>query len=66
MPFGLCNAPVTFERYVNGNRVDGSILGHLFSISMVFVREFVSRFGVPLQLHSDEERNFESVLFKTL
>ena len=30
---------------------------------MVFVREFVSRFGVPLQLHSDQGRNFESVLF---
>ena len=30
---------------------------------MVFVREFVSRFGVPLQLHSDQGRNFESALF---
>ena len=33
------------------------------TIAMVFVREFVSRFGVPLQLHSDQGRNFESVLF---
>ena len=33
------------------------------TIAMVFVREFVSRFGVHLQLHSDQGRNFESVLF---
>ena len=32
-------------------------------IAMVFVQKFVSRFGVPLQLHSDQGRNFESVLF---
>ena len=29
----------------------------------VFVREFVSRKGVPMIIHSDQGRNFESKLF---
>ncbi len=29
----------------------------------VLVREFVSRFGVPLYLHSDQGRNFEAAVF---
>lgn len=33
------------------------------TVADVFVREFVSRFGVPLQLHTDLGRNFESVVF---
>ena len=36
------------------------------TIATVFVREFVSHFGVPLQLHSDQGRNFESVLFNDI
>lgn len=30
------------------------------------VYEFISRFGCPLELHSDQGRNFESTLFKTV
>ena len=36
------------------------------TVAEVFVREFVSRFGVLLQLHSDQGRNFESVLFSEM
>ena len=36
------------------------------TVAEVFVREFVSHFGVPLQLHSDQGRNFESVLFNEM
>ena len=36
------------------------------TVAEVFVREFVSCFGVPLQLHSDQGRNFESVLFSEM
>ncbi|XP_038154197.1 uncharacterized protein LOC119791901 [Cyprinodon tularosa] len=30
------------------------------------VYDFISRFGCPLELHSDQGRNFESTLFKTV
>ncbi len=33
------------------------------TVAEVFVREFVSRFGVPLQLHSDQGRNFENARY---
>ena len=33
------------------------------TVAMVFVGEFVSHFGVPLQIHFDQGRNFKSVLF---
>lgn len=33
------------------------------TVAMVFVRQFISRFGVPLQLRSDQGGSFESVLF---
>lgn len=36
------------------------------TIADVMVKEFVSRFGVPLELHSDQGRNFESELFQNL
>ena len=32
----------------------------------VIVKEFVSRFGVPCQLHSDQGRNFEAELFQKM
>jgi transposase InsO family protein len=32
-------------------------------VAEVLVKEFVSRFGVPMQLHSDQGRNFESAVF---
>lgn len=34
------------------------------TVARVFVEQFVTRFGVPLQLHTDQGRNFESSLFK--
>ena len=34
------------------------------TVARVFVEQFVTRFGVPLQLHTDQSRNFESSLFK--
>ena len=33
------------------------------TVAEVLVTEFVSRFGVPLELHSDQGRNFESAVF---
>ena len=33
------------------------------TIADVLVKEFVCRFGVPLSIHSDQGRNFESALF---
>lgn len=36
------------------------------TITRVIVNEFISRFGVPLQLHSDQGRSFEAKLFKDL
>jgi transposase InsO family protein len=34
------------------------------TLADILVGEFVSRFGVPLELHSDQGRNFESKLFQ--
>ena len=36
------------------------------TVARVFVDEFVSRFGAPLQVHSDQGRNFESNVFKQM
>ena len=36
------------------------------TVANVVVREFISRFGVPRQLHSDQGRNFESKLFQEM
>lgn len=36
------------------------------TIVNVFVDQFVCRFGVPLQVHTDQGRNFESALFKQM
>ncbi|KFM74553.1 hypothetical protein X975_11434, partial [Stegodyphus mimosarum] len=30
------------------------------------IQHWISRFGVPLQLHSDQERNFTSAIIKQL
>ena len=32
-------------------------------VAEVLVKEFISRFGVPMQMHSDQGRNFESAVF---
>ena len=34
------------------------------TVAHLLVTEVISRFGVPLQIHTDQGRNFESVLFK--
>lgn len=34
------------------------------TLADVLVKEFIGRFGVPLELHSDQGRNFESKLFQ--
>ncbi|GFY02197.1 retrovirus-related Pol polyprotein from transposon 412 [Trichonephila clavipes] len=36
------------------------------TIAEVLVQHWISRFGVPLQLHSDQGRNFDSAVFKRL
>jgi len=36
------------------------------TVANVVVREFISRFGVPRQLHTDQGRNFESKLFQEM
>lgn len=33
------------------------------TVADVIVKKFVRRFRVPLELHSDERRNFEPILF---
>ncbi len=34
------------------------------TVAQTLVHEFISRFGCPLQIHSDQGRNFESYLFQ--
>ena len=36
------------------------------TIAAVFVEQFVCRYGVPMQLHTDQGRDFESHLFKEI
>jgi len=36
------------------------------TIAEVFVREIISRHGIPSEIHTDQERNFESKLFLEL
>ena len=36
------------------------------SVARVFLNEFVSRYGVPYVIHSDQGTNFESNLFKEI
>ena len=36
------------------------------TVAEVIVKEFVSRFGAPFQLHSDQGRNFEAELFQKM
>ena len=34
------------------------------TVAAVLVEEFICRFGIPVQIHTDQGRNFESNLFK--
>ena len=36
------------------------------TVAEVLVSEFVSRFGVPLEIHSDQGTNFESAVFREM
>lgn len=36
------------------------------TVARVVVKKFVARFGVPRQIHSDQGRNFESLVFQEL
>ena len=36
------------------------------TVAKVLVQEVICRFGVPLEIHSDQGRNFESALFKEI
>jgi len=40
--------------------VEAFPLSNIRAIVEVFVNQVISRFGVPLELHTDQERNFES------
>ena len=42
------------------------ILDQQAEIAHELVHQFVSRYGVPLELHSDQGRNFESSLFQQI
>ena len=35
-------------------------------VAEVIVKQFIARFGVPLQMHSDQGRNFESAVFSDI
>ena len=48
-----------FTKWVERNQLAGTVAG-------VVVREFVARFGCPLEIHTDQGRNFESELFKEI
>ena len=37
--------------------------GSHHNIAELLIKEVISRFGVPQQIHSDQGRNFESILF---
>ena len=36
------------------------------TVAEVLIQEFISRFGVPLILHSDQGRNFEGAVFSEM
>ncbi len=36
------------------------------TVAEVLVREFICRFGTPMELHSDQGRNFESAVFREM
>ena len=50
-------------------QMDGSVrIPNLEATTIVnaFVNNWVCRYGVPIELHSDQGRNFESVVFKEM
>lgn len=49
-----------FTKWVEANALENQ---QAETVAEVIVNEFVTRFGVPLQLHSDQGRNFESAVF---
>ncbi len=49
-----------FTKWVKGLSV-GEL--HAEVVAEILANKFTSRFGVPLQIHSDQGRNFESALF---
>ena len=36
------------------------------TVANFLTKKFISRFGIPLQIHSDQAQNFQGVLFKQL
>ena len=52
-----------FTRYIEAYALPDQ---ESITIARVFVNEFVSRFGVPRIVHTDQGRNFESKLFKDM
>merc|ERR1712044_52829 len=36
------------------------------TVAKTFVNQFVTRFGAPMMIHTDQGRNFESKLFKSM
>ena len=40
--------------------------GGLCTVARTFVKEFICRYGVPLQVHTDQGRQFESHLFREI
>ncbi|XP_060596675.1 protein NYNRIN-like [Ruditapes philippinarum] len=50
-----------FTRYMEAYAIPNQ---NAENVSHKLVMEFISRYGIPLELHSDQGRNFESDLFK--
>ena len=52
-----------FTKWIEANRLENQ---KAETVAEVIVTQFISRFGVPLQIHSDQGRNFEAAVFQEI